>query len=649
MRQTLHDCLHEATDVDGLVALLEGVESGAIRTHFRESPEPSPLAHEILNGRPYTYLDDAPIEERRTRAVALRRGLPETARDLGALDPDAIARVRQEARPAPRDAEELHDVLLEMIVLRPEPEWTPWFDQLVRDGRAATAQTARGPMWLATERRPAVEALFPDAPIAPDVRLPAAHTADVVDEETAAVAAVRGHLASLGPCTAEDIVARTGLGPTTVECAVARLEADGFLLRGRFDPVRIASLEREPAAELCERRLLARIHRYTTERLRREIEPVTAQDFIRFLLRWQHVAPGTPLEGREGVLAAIEQLQGFEIAAGAWEAAILPARVAEYRRDWLDDLCLAGAVMWARLGVRTVESGEASPGDAPGVPFNGPAPSRATPVSFLVRDNLPWLLAAARGDGAPILPGESVARDVLECLRARGALFYSEIVSVTGRLRAEVADGLWELVARGLVTADGFGSVRALLSARERWAQRTHRLSTRGSLRRYASAGRGAEGRWSLLSQGHPGGDADLETLAEAVAEQFLARYGVVFRDLLARETLALPWREILRALRRFEARGTARGGRFVTGFVGEQYALPEAVDALRSTRRRERTGEIVRVSAVDPLNLVGILTPGPRVPALRTNVVIYRDGLPISDAPDTLPGARATRATIES
>jgi ATP-dependent Lhr-like helicase len=678
VRQTLHDCLHEATDLDGLVALLEGFESGAIRTHFRDSPEPSPLAHEILNGRPYTYLDDAPIEERRTRAVALRRGLPETARDLGTLDPDAIARVRDEARPRPRDAEELHDLLLELIAVRPQPEWTAWFDRLAQDGRAATAATPSGPMWLAAERRPSVEALFPGAAIDPDVRVPGTALPDVQfpgtalpdvqvpgaaapdvrvagmpapdvrvwtapapDAETAAAAAVRGHLATLGPCTAADLVASTGLGAGEVAAAIARLEAEGFLLRGQFDPAR-----RGGDPEICERRLLARLHRHTVERLRREIEPVTAQDFMRFLLRWQHVAPGTQLEGREGVLAAIEQLQGFEIAAGSWEASILSARVAEYRPQWLDDLCLAGTVMWARLAARATGDGEPPRSTAqdrvsgPGA-TTGPAPSRATPVTFLVRDNLDWLLAAVRGNGTPAAPRDGVARDVLECLRARGALFYGEIVAATGRLRVEVSEGLWELVARGLVTADGFGSARALFSARERWARRAAGVTARGSLRRPASAGRGAEGRWSLLSSpDSPSGDLDPETLAEAVAEQLLARYGVVFRDLVARETLALTWRDVLRALRRLEARGTARGGRFVTGFVGEQYALPEAVDALRRTRRRERAGEIVRVAAVDPLNLAGILTPGPRVPAVATNAVVYCDGLPGGEVSGDCPAA---------
>jgi ATP-dependent Lhr-like helicase len=624
VRQTIHDCLHEATDVDGLVALLEDIESRRVRVHFRESPEPSLLAHEILNGRPYTFLDDAPLEERRTRAVALRRGLPDSVRDLGRLDPDAIARVRDEAQPEPRDAEELHDTLHELVVLRPEPRWSDWFQSLVADGRAATLTIPAGPLWLVTENRGAVEALFPGAPVVPDVRLPESIASrPQPDAETAAVAAVRGHLGSTGPSTAAELVALTALSVSVVDIALARLEAEGFLLRGQFKRGGSAPIE----TEFCERRLLARIHRYTIERLRREIEPVTAQDFLRFLLRWQHVAPGTRLEGRRGLLAAIEQLQGFELAAGSWEETVLPARVEAYRAGWLDDLCLSGDVVWGRLGVRAEEAER-----------RGIVPSRATPVSFILRDNLPWLLGATRGDARPTLPEKGAAREILDCLRARGALFHGELVAATRRLRIEVEEGLWDLVSRGLVTADGFGSVRALLTARERWAPRTGGPALARKLRRGARGGTGAEGRWSLLPlEAHPE-SPDIETLAEAVAGQLLARWGVVLRDLVARESFVLPWREILRALRRLEARGTVRGGRFVTGFVGEQYALPEAVDALRQTRRRGRAGEVVRVSAVDPLNLVGVVVPGARVPAVRTNVVTYRDGLPLASIEVALP-----------
>jgi ATP-dependent Lhr-like helicase len=632
VRQTIHDCLHEATDVDGLVALLRGVEAGDVRAHFRESTEPSPLCHEILNGRPYTFLDDAPLEERRTRAVALRRGLPETARDLGRLDADAIARVVEEARPDVRDAEEVHDALLGLVVARPELEWAGWFETLVGDGRAASVMTDVGPLWFAVENLPLVEVLYPDSRVAPAVTLPDALAGRARPQpETAAVAVVRGHLGVLGPCTVDDLAARTALLPDVVEGALLRLEADGFALRGHFHPERAGA----DTLEFCERRLLARIHRYTTERLRREIEPVTAQDFVRFLLRWQHVAPGTALEGRRGLMAIVEQLQGFELAAGSWEEAIFTARVASYRPEWLDDLCLSGEVVWGRLAFRSPASPAPVDTTAELAGRGGVVPSRATPVSFVLRDNLAWLLAAARGSFSPTLPGEGPARDVLDCLRGRGALFYRDLVNLTGRLRIEVEEGLWDLVSRGLVTADGFGSVRALLTARERWAKRAARVARARRLRHRAGEGVNVEGRWSLLPSAHE--DADRETLAEAMAEQLLARYGVVFRDLLVRESFVMPWRDVLWALRRLEARGTVRGGRFVTGFVGEQYGLPEAVELLRQTRRRERTGEIVRLAAVDPLNLIGILTPGPRVPAQRGNVVVYRDGLPLSTATDSV------------
>jgi len=623
VRQTLADCLHEAADAEGLQRLLSAMARGEVRVHLVDAAEPSPLAHEILNGRPYTFLDDAPLEERRTRAVVVRRGLPVEARELGRLDPEAIAAVCDEARPDPRDAEELHDALLQLVLAEAEPGWEGWLDELARAGRAARVATPAGPRWLATERRREVEALLPGACVEPDVRLPAALAArPAPDAGAAAALAVRGQLAATGPATVTELARRSGLAPELVEAALGALEAEGFALRGRF---------RDPNGpeEHCERRLLARIHRQTTDRLRREIEPVTAQDFVRFLLRWQRVAPSTQREGRRGVLAAVEQLQGFEVAAGAWEEAVLPARVAGYRREWLDELCLSGELTWARLAVREAEPREAGePAAAPA--RGGLVPSRATPVAFALREDLPWLLATARGDAAPVAPGEGAAAAVLAALRARGALFLRELVAETGRIPVEVEQGLWDLVSRGFVTADGFAGVRALLAGTASGAARTGRpRGARARLRR-ASGSRAAEGRWSLVPP-HASA-AEPEALADAVAEQLLARWGVVFRDLLARETLALPWREVLWALRRMEARGTARGGRFVTGFVGEQYALPGAVEALRQTRRRARTGERIAVSAVDPLNVVGILTPGPRVPAVRTRAITYEDGLPLPE-----------------
>jgi len=628
-RQTMADCLHEHADADGLVSLLTAIERGEVRLHLRELPEPSVLSHEILNGRPYTFLDDAPLEERRTRAVVIRRGLPEHARELGRLDPEAVGAVSEEARPDPRDADELHDLLLHLVVVEPEESWAGWYAALERAGRAATLDPGAGARWFAAERRREVEQLFPNGRILPDVRLPPALALRPgPGPQAAATLAVRGHLSALGPTTVGVLAGRTRLPPGDVEIALGALEGEGFALRGRFTDPAIAH------EEFCERRLLARIHRYTLERLRREIEPVTAQDFVRFLLRWQHVAPFTQLEGRRGLLAVAHQLQGFELAAGAWEEAVLPARIAAYRPEWLDQLCLSGELAWARLTLREPALGEADGGDPAG--RGGLVPSRATPIAFTAREDLPWVMAAARGDAEPLLPGDGPARDLLHALRTHGALFQRELIGHTRRLSVEVEEGLWDLVSRGLVTADGYASVRSLLAGHTRSHSRgAATLSGVAGPRRMARLRRGravpgAEGRWSLVPASDAGGEP--EALAEAVAEQLLARWGVVFRDLLARESLVVPWRNVLWALRRMEARGGARGGRFVTGFVGEQYALPGAVDALRATRRRERSGECVRVNAVDPLNLVGILTPGPRVPALRTRMVVYRDGAPVAE-----------------
>ncbi len=624
VRQTIRDCLTEAMDVEGLVELLRGFESGTVRVHFRDTTEPSAFSHEILSGRPYTFLDDAPLEERRTRAVHLRRGLPLDPGDLGHLDADAVARVRDEARPEPRDADELHDLLLSMVACRPVGEWDAHFAELLASGRAARLHAGAGILWCPTERRPFVDALFPGARVEPDRRPPEAVLAKgTVGEDDAAAELVRGHLDVTGPVTPPTLAALTGVGEGVVRSALARLEAEGFALRGRFDS---GLAEREPGEEQwCARRLLARIHSYTQRRLRSEIEPVSARDLMRFLLRWQHVAPGTRLEGRRGVLAALEQLQGFEIPAGSWEDDVLARRVEGYRSSWLDELCLGGEVAWGRLSPRAE-----SPGSRPR--RAGATPSRATPISLVLRSDLAWLLEAARGEADPVEPEAGAAREILDVLHERGALFFSELGQATGRLPAEVEEGLWDGVARGLLTADGFQSVRSRLSARERWArrQRQRQREARSRLRRGTTGRVQVEGRWSVLVRGPRIEEPD--ELAEAVAEQLLARWGVVFRDLISRESLALPWRDVLWALRRMEARGTARGGRFVSGVAGEQYALPQAVDGLRRVRRLGHSGERVRLSATDPLNLVGIVIPGARLPAVRTRWVTYVDGLPVED-----------------
>jgi ATP-dependent Lhr-like helicase len=604
VRQTLEDCLRDAMDIDGLKELVAGIESGRVNVVVRDTTEPSVLAHEILNGRPFTFLDDAPLEERRSRAVPLRRGLPVEAHELGRLDPAAIARVEEQVRPDPRDEHELHDLLLNLVAMRPAEAWRPWFASLVAARRAVEVSAEAGVLWAATERLPAIGALYPGARV-----VTPQDTQEAVpqpDEEDAAADLLRGHLECRGPAAITALAADTGLRESLLTRALAALEAEGLVLRGRFTAP-------DADDEFCSRRLLSRIHVYTRERRRREIEPVSIRDFMRFLLRWQHVADGTRREGRAGVLAVVEQLQGFELATGAWERSVLAARVEGYRREWLDELCMSGQVCWGRLSLRDPDAdGERPPG--------GLTPSRATPITLALRDDLPWLLRAARGDLTPTEPAVGRTREVLDALHQRGALFRADLAMLTGRLPTEVDEALWDAVARGLVTADAFRAVRLLLrrGRPERYAP------TRG-LRRGLRASTGASGRWSLLPA--PAATADRDELAEAVAEQLAARWGVVFRDLAARENLAVPWRDVLWALRRMEARGTLRGGRFVAGLSGEQYAHPDAIDVLKAVRKQRHTGETAQLSAADPLNLTGIVLPGPRVPAVGANTVTYVDG----------------------
>ena len=493
----------------------------------------------------------------------------------------------------------------------------------------------RRDLWCATERLDWVQAAFPGAAFDPGPALALAPANDgsdagVPDADVVAGEVVRGHLDVTGPVTVPGLAGRTGLAATRVQVGLGRLEAEGFAMRGTFD----AAVGDE---QWCSRRLLARIHAYTQHRLRREIEPVTAQELVRFLLQWQHVAPGCKRQGRAGVLAVIDQLQGFEIPAGAWEEAVLPACVEGYQHRWLEDLCHSGELVWGRLSPR--------PADGEDSTRRGSAtPSRATPVTFALREDLPWLLRAARGEVVPAEPVHGAARDVLDALRGRGAMFHSELRAATGRLPVEVEEGLWDLVARGIVTADGFQAVRSLLSARQAWKRRQrHEQRPRAGARRSPTWREGGEGRWALLPTGGPDEDDDREALAEQVAGQLLARWGVVFWDLMARENLALPWRDVVWALRRLEARGVVRGGRFVTGPAGEQYALPEAVEELRRVRRTERDGRTVTLNGADPLNLVGIVLPGPRIAAVRTNAVSYRDGLPVAEE-DATTSARSAR-----
>ena len=613
VQQTIADCLLEAMDFPGLKGVLEGMAAGKFELVARDTTEPSPLAHEVINAKPYAFLDDAPLEERRTQAVITRRGLDvRTAEELGKLDQAAIDRVKDEAWPDVHSADELHDALLVTGALTNaecgvrNAEWKESFEELVKSRRAGVLQVGSG-LSVAAERLPMLEAVFPGARCEPPLVVPARDRAKAWTRENAVRELVRGRLEAVGPTTAADVARALGVAVADVDFALGALEHEGFVLRGRFTPG-VAELE------WCERRLLARIHRYTLDRLRQEIEPVTAADFMRFLLRWQRAGPDARAEGPEGLGAVLELLDGYEVPAGAWEADVLPARLVDYDPLWLDGLCLSGEIAWGRL--------------SPAAPSNGhkSGPIRTTPIALFRRERGEvWRSLTPQIDPAD-LPLSHSGRAALEALDQRGASFFGDLVNATGLLRTEVEKGLGALVAWGLVTSDSFAGLRALLVP----SDRRRPIGGGGFRRRGRVAPFGVEtaGRWSRVRRPAP---LPEEAVGEAVARQLLRRYGVVFRRVVTRETLLTPWRDILRVYRRLEARGEIRGGRFVGGFSGEQYALPEAVGLLRSVRREEPRGELVAVSGADPLNLVGIVTPGEVVAGVATNRILYRDGIPVA------------------
>ncbi|WP_313406276.1 DEAD/DEAH box helicase [Stutzerimonas kunmingensis] len=614
VRQTLDDCLHEAMDSEGWLALLRRMEGGQVELLARDLPAPSPLAMEILGARPYAFLDDAPLEERRTQAVLARRWSdPESADDLGALDPEAIAAVRKEAWPEARSADELHEALTALGCIAEaeaaaQPQWSEWLAELARGGRATRMQVAHDRvLWLPLERLMLLRAVYPQAPFQPHLQAPGGYDQSI-EEEAALVELIRARLSGFGPLPVALIARPLALPASAVAAALVRLESQGYVMRGRFSAGAVEE-------EWCERHLLARIHRYTVRRLRREIEPVERVDFMRFLADWQHLSATTRMQGCEALATVVEQLEGFQAAAAAWEADLLPARLKDYGGTWLDELCRSGRIVWTRLAGRL----RASSG-----------PVRGTPIVLLPRRQLPAWYALASDAPAPEL--SSRAQRVLECLNAQGALFFDELQHDAHLLRSELEDALGELVAVGLVNADSFAGLRALLAPASK-RSRTARRSRGGAF----IGGMDDAGRWALVRKSGAGEEEartpafDAEAL-EHIARVLLRRYGVVCWRLLAREADWLPpWRDLLRVYHRLEARGEIRGGRFVAAVAGEQFALPEALGLLREVRKRPLTGEMLAVSAVDPFNQLGTLLPGSRVPALAANRILFRDGLPVA------------------
>jgi ATP-dependent helicase Lhr and Lhr-like helicase len=665
IQEVMKDVLTEAMDIDGLRRVLDGIRSGAIRTLAVDTPVPSQFSHEILNANPYAYLDDAPLEERRARAVQMRRMLPEAVlQEVGRLDQTAIARVREEARPDVRDSDELHDVLQTLVAV-PEQiaddewqnaiaSWAPFLAELMEGWRvvraripaqaeqakdAGTGHPAEQPLaggrgaalatpsgvpfsysepasagstrryLVASERAKDFALIFPEAKF--EVTPPELPSGTPSRDE-ALLGMVTGWMMHCGPVTSGALAYWLGLSVAEVGQALLRMEASGSVLRGNFTGM--AKGDQPDMTEWCDRRLLARIHHLTVATLRKQFEPVTAAQYMRWLLRWQHVAPQSQLSSERGLLEAVRQLQGFEIPANAWEKHILAARVNNYDPAALDQLCLTGAVGWGRLSPHPATLEDSGEGRRRVVPTS------VAPITFFVRDDSDWLQPRLGNDEQNFERVLSEgARSVLEFLRRRGASFFADIVRGTNRLKAEIETALWELVAAGMVTADGFENLRSLINPRRRNATGTPKLTRP----------RHTGGRWSLL---YPGEGADRSKVVEATCWMLLCRYGVVFRETLARESNLAKWRELLIAFRRLEDRGEVRGGRFVNGFLGEQFALPEAVESLRAMRNLPASGEVVTISAADPLNLVGFIVPGERVAAISGKYVSFRDGIPVED-----------------
>ncbi len=617
VQQTLDDCLNELMDVAGLEALLTRMAEGEVQVDALDLTSPSPLAQEIISARPYAFLDDAPAEERRTQAIRSRHLLdPDEAARLAKPDPAAIDEVGAEAWPLVRNADELHDALVLSGFLSAaecaDETWQPYFEKLIAQ-RRATAFTPEGgeALWVAAERLAELQQVAAHASL--ELAIDAVTTfrsgGEAADPKSALVELLRSRLETLGPVTATALGQPLGILVSSVTNALQALEIEGFVIQGRFRG------QAGDETEWCDRRLLARIHQRTIRSLRKQVEPVSPAALMRFLFRWHGLA-GERAEGPEAVRAALSRLQGFSAPAAAWEKYLLPSRADAYLPSDLDQLLASGGFVWLRPW------GDGNSSARPG-------PVRNTPIALIERSNLSvwtpmWLPAT---DDEPELP--ALAAKIRDALRTQGAMFFVDLVQHTGLLRTQVEEGLALLVARGLVTSDNFSGLRALITP----ASRRPRYSSR---RRRTAVGVDAAGRWSLLAAA-ANATADGEELrfdeaqAEQVAVALLNRYGVVFRGLLHRESKRLPpWRLLVRVLRRLEARGEVRGGRFVNGFGGEQFAWPEAVEQLRQARNADRDLEVA-VSAADPLNLAGIITPGERVAATARNRLLYRGGSPVA------------------
>ncbi|MBN4061584.1 DEAD/DEAH box helicase [Bacteroidales bacterium AH-315-I05] len=660
INQTIHDCLTEAMNIDLLKEILQKIDKKEIKCVSKDLTEPSVLAQEIVNARPYAFLDDnTEFAERRTNAVQNRRWLdPAEAKDLGKLDIEAIKKVKAEAWPQAETADELHDALVLSGFFTEEEgmanNWQFLFEELITENRAVrvvnnwqlvrkdsrrSSSDSLGavdkkpkPLWVAAERIPFFKKIHPKSHLSPEIQIPKRIFEDIPDEQNPLVEIVRGRLETLGPVQAIEIAESIKLPEDEIDKALLALENEGFVFRGNFTP----DLD---VTEWCERRLLARIHRYTIQKLRKEIEPVSSADFMRFLFDWQHAIPELRTQGPASLEKIVEQLEGFEAQAAAWESDILPARIKDYEHIWLDMLCLSGKIVWGK------NNGSKSNGSLNG---KKPSPIKTTPITLMSRSNK---LIISKISEVPNGIFSENARKVLEFLQKNGASFFGEILTRTGLMEIQVEQAMSELVSLGLLTSDSYTGLRAMLvpikykAGRKkgkapfsleqagRWSVTENAVHT--NMQKNGSMENGtqkssSEKKASQQNRGW-GLKEDDKVRNETIARILLKRYGVVFRKVVDRENIALPWRELVRVFRLMEARGEIRGGRFVTGVWGEQFALPEALSLLRKVRKTEKGGQLVSISAADPLNLTGIITPEKRISQIYSNRILYRDGIPIA------------------
>ncbi|HEX2549064.1 MAG TPA: DEAD/DEAH box helicase, partial [Gammaproteobacteria bacterium] len=584
--EAIKTALTEAMDIDGFTKILKDIENGQIHCIAVDTPLASPFSHEILNANPYAYLDDAPLEERRSRAVEMRHMLPDSLlKDIAKLDLAAIHAVQEEAWPDVRDSDELHDILQTLIIvpekfiLEKNPEWSHYLQKLIEDKRAGKVLVGEHLFWLCTENKNYFTLLYENAVLLHE--LPTLTTKKLMREEII-VNAIQNWLAYLGPSSEKNLSDLFLLNASEIEQALLRLESSGSILRGHF---------KSDDKEWCERRLLARIHRLTIAKLRKEIEPVNASQFMQWLLKWQHVTADTKLQGKDGILRVITQLQGYEIPAHAWESEIFPSRIKDYDPDMLDFLCLTGVIGWGRFSAHPAQFSH-----------RRVIPTKRSPIAFFLRDNPIWISKNPLDEKSESL--SHAAKKVLQHLKKSGASFFVDMIHQIASLKTEIEMALWELVSAGLVTADAFDNLRALIHAKRRHRQKI-----------YPQSGRG---RWSLLQFNLH--EEEIEN--EAFCRVLLQRYGIVFRDLLAKEKLMPPWKDLSKTFRRLEARGEIRGGRFIHGFLGEQFALPYALESLRIFKKEPPNDTIETLSAMDPLNLTNILLPNSRIPSISNQKI---------------------------